>query len=136
MTYTASSRKACSDLSVDPLVKSIPWLIKDFISSILGGSPSGAQLILKPDARHKATTCQYFNYCPPRPITLQLFSNNYYNHPPQGQLVVSGFQVRGKEEKSTRPAVCIPISSGQLLISAAAGEAQINLRAEPGWHAS
>lgn len=35
MTYAASSRKTCSDFSVDLLVKSIPWLIKD--SSILGG---------------------------------------------------------------------------------------------------
>lgn len=130
MKFTASSRKACSGLSLDPAVKSIPQLIKGAIRSILAGSPSGTQLILKADVQHKATTCQYFNYCPPHLITLQLFSNNYYNHPPQGQLVVSGFQVRGKEEENTRPAICIPISSGQLLIRAAAGEAQISLRAE------
>lgn len=49
------------------------------------------QFILKTPVWHKVTTCQYFNYHPTCLITLQLFSNNYYNHPSQGQLVVSGF---------------------------------------------
>ena len=132
MRFTPSSRKSRCGLSADPAVKSITQLIKEFIRSILAGSPSKRSWSWKlpfgteqPPVNISITALPAWSHFNCFPIIIIII------HPARATSCFRGLGERQRTEKKARPGICPDLSLGQLCIWTAAGEAQTSLRAEP-----